>query len=205
MAAEDLPPERVLLVEGVDDEEVVRRLCRRHQDVPAFDVLNKRGFPKLRKSIGPEMKVSGRRAVGILADANDDPRARWQSISDRLREAGVRPPDRLPPGGLVLDGGPRTGVWLTPDNTASGKLEDFAVTLIPAGDPVWPRAERYVEDIPATDRKFRPRKITKAKIHAWLATREDPRLMGAAIGIGDLDANRPLAVTLVAWLRELFG
>ena len=205
MAAEDLPPERVLLVEGVDDEAVVWHLRERHQPMPAFDILNKRGFPKLHDAIGPEMKVSGRRAVGILADANDDPRARWQSVSDRLREAGVRPPDRLPPGGLVLDGLPRTGVWLMPDNTASGELEDFVVELLPPDDPVWPRAGRYVEGIPDADRKFNPRKASRAKIHAWLATRADPRLMGAAIGIGDLDANRPLAVTFVAWLRELFG
>ena len=205
MAAEDLPPERVLLVEGVDDQEVVRHLCRRHQDIPVFEVLNKHGFPKLRKSIGPEMKVSGRRGVGILADANDDPRARWQSISDRLREAGVRPPGRLAPGGLVMDGEPRIGVWLMPDNTSSGELEDFVVTLVPAGDPIWPRAERYVENIPAIDRRFEPHKITRAKIHAWLATRKDPRLMGAAIGAGDLDADRPLAVTFVDWLRKLFG
>ena len=29
--------------------------------------------------------------------------------------------------------------------------------------------------------------------------------MGAAIGAGDLDADRPLAVTFVDWLRKLFG
>lgn len=205
MAARDLPPERVLLVEGVDDEAVVRNLCMRHQDVPAFDVLNKSGFPNLRKSIRPEMKVSGRRAVGVLADADDDPRGRWQSISDRLRQTGVRPPDRLAPGGLVLDGEPRTGVWLMPDNTASGELEDFVMTLVPEGDPVWPRAERYVEDIPAIERKFGPRKMTRAKIHAWLATRANPRLMGAAIGAGDLDADQALATAFVGWLRRLFG
>lgn len=205
MAEKDLPPERVLLVEGVDDEEVVRHLCRRYPDVPAFGVLNKEGFANLRRSIPVEIKAHGRRVVGILADADDDPRARWQSISDRLRRAGVRLPDRLAPGGLVLDGEPRTGVWLMPDNTASGELEDFVVTLVPAGDPVWPRAERYVEDIPAIKRRFRPHKIKRAKIHAWLATREDPRRMGTAIGAGDLDADQALAAALVGWLRRLFG
>lgn len=92
-----------------------------------------------------------------------------------------------------------------PDNTASGELEDFVVTLVPAGDPVWPRAERYVEDIPAIERRFRRRKTTRAKIHAWLATREDPRRMGTAIRAGDLDVDQALAAALVGWLRQLFG
>ena len=210
MAAKDLPPERVLLVEGVDDKAVVQRLCERHPDVSVFDVSIKEGFANLRRSIPVEIKAPDRRAVGILADADDDPWGRWQSISDRLRRVGVRPPDRLAPGGLVLDGEPRTGVprtgvWLMPDNTASGELEDFVVTLVPAGDPVWPRAERYVEDIPAIERRFRRRKTTRAKIHAWLATREDPRRMGTAIRAGDLDVDQALAAALVGWLRRLFG
>ena len=92
-----------------------------------------------------------------------------------------------------------------PDNDHSGELEDFVMTLVPEGDPVWPRAERYVEDIPACERRFRPNKINKAKIRAWLATRETPRPMGIAIQKGDLDTGQALATALVGWLRRLFG
>ena len=205
MAREDLPPERILLVEGADDEEVVRHLCRRHQSVPTFDIVNKRGFPALRRAIVPEMKVSGRRAVGILVDGNDAPGARWQSIFDTLRGAGVRLPEAFGPDGAVMEGEPRVGVWLMPGNLASGELEDFVIGLLPADDPVWPRADRYVEGIPAAERRFRPQKTSRAKIHAWLATRAEPRLMGAAVGAGDLDANAPPALALVGWLRRLFG
>ena len=205
MAREDLPPERILLVEGADDEEVVRHLCRRHQSVPVFDIENKHGFPALRRAIVPEMKVSGRRAVGILVDGNDDPGARWQSLSDTLRRAGAPLPEAFDPDGAVMEGEPRVGVWLMPDNRASGELEDFVIGLLPAADPIWPRADRYVEGIPAADRRFRPQKTSRAKIHAWLATRAEPRLMGAAVGAGDLDANAPLAMTLIGWLRRLFG
>ena len=205
MAREDLPPERILLVEGADDEEVVRHLCQRHHSVPAFGIENKHGFPALRRAIVPEMKVSARRAVGILADGNDDPEARWQSISDTLRRGDVRLPEAFDPDGAVMEGEPRVGVWLMPDNRASGELEDFVIGLLPADDPVWPRADRYVEGIPAAERRFRPQKTSRAKIHAWLATRAEPRLMGAAVGAGDLDANAPPALALVGWLRRLFG
>ena len=100
---------------------------------------------------------------------------------------------------------PRVGVWLMPDNASAGELENFIQKLVPADDPVWPRAQRYIDDIPAADRKFATGKTLRAEIHAWLATRADPRKMGAAIGAGDLNATDPLARQFVGWLRRLFG
>ena len=61
--ADDLPPSRLLLVEGADDEHVVRRLCDRRQDMPDFDIVDKRGFPNLQAAIGPEIKAPGRTAL----------------------------------------------------------------------------------------------------------------------------------------------
>ena len=83
----DEPPGRLLLVEGIDDEHVVRRLLDRHQHMPNFEISDKKGFPNLRDSIGPELKVPGRTALGILVDANDDFNARWDSIRHQLRGA----------------------------------------------------------------------------------------------------------------------
>ena len=206
MADEDLPPPRLLLVEGEDDRHVVRHLRDRQPDMPQFDICDKRGFPNLRDSIGPEIKAPGRTALGILVDANDDLTARWQAIAYRLGQAAINLP--RPPAaqaGTVVDGTPRVGVWLMPDNQSAGELEDFIQRLIPAGDPVWPRAETYIDGIPADDRRFATEKMLRAKIHAWLATRAEPRKMGSAIGVGDLNANHPLSTQLVDWLRRLFG
>lgn len=202
---------RVLLVEGVDNKHVVRHLCD-HQDqpdMPVFDILDKNGFSNLSRAIGPEIKAPGRLAIGILADANDDPSARRQEIADKLRKAGIETPDwPEAPGGVVaagVVGRPRVGVWLMPDNRSQGELEDFVAQLIPAGDPVWPLAERYVSDIPPDARRFKPGKSLRARIHAWLATRAEPRKMGEALGVGDLDATAPLATTFAEWLRAVFG
>ena len=199
-------PARVLLVEGVDDKHVVKHL-RNHQDhpdVPEFDILDKKGYPNLADAIGLEIKVSGRVAVGILADANDDLDGRWNSVTHRLREVGLNPPAATTAGGTIIEGTPRVGIWLMPDNTSAGELEDFVERLIPTGDPVWPRAHAYIDDIPVADRRFIEGKIQRARIHAWLATRREPRKMGAAIGAGELDVTVPLAVRFTAWLRELF-
>ena len=77
--------------------------------------------------------------------------------------------------------------------------------MIPNDDVVWPLSQAYVDGIPEPDRRFSDRKIVRAKVHSWLATREEPRLMGAAIGAGDLDMDAPGAIRLMEWLRRLFG
>ena len=99
---------------------------------------------------------------------------------------------------------PRVGVWLMPDNVSSGELENFIHKLIPEEDAIWPRAKQYIDDIPAEDRKFRDRKEFRAKIHAWLATCESPRQMGAAIGTRDLNSEAQIAKDFYEWLRQLF-
>ena len=173
--------------------------------MPDFDISNKGGFPNLKAAIGPEIMVAGRMALGILVDANEDLDARWKAVGHQLRQVAVDPPTRITAAGIVVAGKPRVGVWLMPNNGSAGELEDFIQKLLPEGDPVWPRAQQYVDDIPAAHRKFTAGKILRAQIHAWLATRKEPRKMGAAIGAGDLNATHPLATQFVEWLRRLFG
>ena len=203
--AGELPPTRVLLVEGADDEHVVLHLCDRHQYTPPFKIRDKRGFPNLKSAIGPEIKVSGRIALGILVDANDDFNARWQAIRDRLPQTATTPLEKMKPDGIIIEGRPRIGIWIMPDNGSDGELEDFIQQLLPADDRVWPLAKCYIDGIPHADRKFKHGKILRAMIHAWLATRDEPRKMGAAIGVGDLDATAPLAKKFIEWLQRLFG
>ena len=197
-------PERVLLVEGPDDEHVVSHLCARQPNMPEFKIKQKGGINELANAIEGEIKVSGRQSVGVLVDANADPSARWQSITDRLRAAGVNAPARMRAEGSVILGQPRVGIWLMPNNQNPGEIEDFVHTLIPNDDPVWPLATQYIDGIPPEYRRFTDAKVSRAKIHAWLAAREEPRLMGAAIGTGELSADRTLALNLINWLRALF-
>ena len=92
-----------------------------------------------------------------------------------------------------------------PDNQSNGEIEDFVVNLIPVGDPIWPRAQDYIDNIPEEDRKFKKHKAQKARIHAWLATCEKPRRMGLAIKTGNLDSDVPIAVTFTEWIKRLFS
>lgn len=197
---------RVLLVEGPDDKHVIRHICERLEIEQNFAIIDKGGFTRLRDALSVEAKVSGRVVLGILVDANEDVGARWNEVAARVRAVGVPVPHAPTPGGTVTESqqGLRVGIWLMPDNRESGELEDFAQRLIPGDDPVWPLARNYVAKIPGSDRKFKPGKLSRAEVHAWLATRKEPRLMGAAIGTGDLDVGVPLARSVGDWLQRLF-
>ena len=173
--------------------------------MPSFCIDDKKGFPNLKDSIGPEIKVSGRTALGILADANQYPSRRWQELGHQLQEAGFDLSAQMALTGTIIETIPRVGIWLMPNNKSPGELEDFIKQLIPASDPVWPRAQSYIDGIPTAQRKFVLHKVQRARIHAWLAARREPRKMGAAIGIGDLDATAPPAKQFIDWLRRLFG
>ena len=173
--------------------------------MPTFEVLDWGGVDTLLRVIGLEIKVSGREVVGIVVDADGDVNARWDAVVGRLREAGIKPPGSREPTGTIIDGPPRIGIWLMPDNESSGDLEDFVEGMIPPGDPIWPKSEAYIDGIPDGDRKFAASKVLKAKLYAWLATRETPGRMGSAIHAGDLRVDGPLGTKFADWLRKLFG
>ena len=136
MPTSELRPPKLLLVEGLDDKHVVEHLCREVAHDLTFVCKETRGSDPLLKAISVETKLDGRRALGIVMDANDDLAARWQAIDHRLRGADVQLPDQPAHGGTVIDNDPRVGVWLMPDNSGPGELENFVAELVPKDDPV---------------------------------------------------------------------
>ena len=201
-----LRTDRVLLAEGQDDKHAVTHFYRsRFEAEPPFDIKDMEGYTRLRAAIGPKLKAPDRQVVGIIVDANSDSRSRWRAVMDRLRQAcpDIEVGDPAP-SGLIVNGVPRAGVGLWPDNESGGEIEDFIATMIPCDDRVWPLARRYIENIPEEHRQFSEGKTARAEIHAWLAARREPRRMGAAIGTGDLKVYGGLADRFSSWLDNLF-
>ena len=202
-------PGRVLLVEGPDDKHVVIHLSERSGLAQNFVVIAKGGIDNLLDSIEAEIDTPGRTVLGVVVRVHDDPDARWRAVTDRLDrlrgEEHFELPEQPEPTGTIIEGRRlRIGIWLMPDNRSAGELENFVATMIPSGDPVWPRSEAYIDGIPPAERRFAQGKIQRAKVHAWLATREDPRPMGLAIKAKDLDTGVAKAAAFADWLRTLF-
>ena len=124
----------ILLVEGQNDKHVVGHICDRLQLALSFSIVDKNGIDNLQSSIFTEINDSDRQTVGILVDANDNLTARWDAVTEQIRRAGIDPPTSPDSAGTIIESKPRVGIWLMPDNTSPGELEDFVVQMIPAGD-----------------------------------------------------------------------
>lgn len=198
---------RRLLVEGKDDQHVVWGLCNIYDLPRIFDVEDAEGVDTLLDLFSVQLRGSGIECVGVVADADSEVAARWASIAGLLRQHGYEniPKEPESTGTIILQPGkPVVGVWLMPDNTTAGMLEDFVSTLVPLGDPLLARATVAIDGIPDEERHFSPLHRSKALIHTWLAWQREPGSpMGQAIGKRDLDAHAPQAQRFMAWLQRL--
>ena len=203
---------KILLVEGPDDEHVLKHICG-NRDIPELDEVKPHdGVIELLESLGVRPKLSEEGdVIGVVIDADTDISARWQSIRDRITRVGYQNvPDRPAPDGTILNPPPETllprlGVWIMPDNQTSGILEDFLRFLVPQPNLLFDHARDSVATIPEGERRFKQLYEPKAIIHTWLAWQKEPgRPFGTAITDRFLDPNVPEANVLVTWLKRLF-
>ncbi|MEW5987665.1 MAG: DUF3226 domain-containing protein [Chloroflexota bacterium] len=203
-----------LLVEGKHDQHVIWALCKQHQIPETFTVEvpgdPDGGIEQLLESIPVRLKISRLRAIGIVLDANQNLQGRWEAVCSRLRSAGYSslPREAIHTGTVIeTTGKPRIGIWLMPDNQLPGELENFVAHLIPENDFLAAKAEATLLEIEQANlNQYSLTDHPKAFIHTWLAWQKTPgQPMGQAITAGVLRHNRPLAISFVNWLRQLFG
>lgn len=196
----------VFLVEGKDDEHVLRHLCQ-HYQIEQPQVKDKKGISNLLETLEVEIDASQLERLGIIVDADTEIKNRWIQIKGILKNSGYNSlPDLPDENGTIIkeSGHPIVGVWLMPENSLPGMLEDFVSFLIPQADNLWGRAQKAVNDIPDTERQFPTQHAIKAKIHTWLAWQEEPgKPLGLAITARYLDAEAAHAKKFVAWVNRL--
>lgn len=148
--------------------------------------------------------------IGVVIDADPDLDARWNSIKYNLKKLGYDVPLLPTIGGTIIEGkerNPTIGIWLMPDNNATGMLEDFVKYLIPENDMLLKETDRILVEIEERQlHKYNPIHKSKAQIHTWLAWQEDPGTpMGLAITKSYLNTNTELCQQFVEWLNQLFN
>ena len=164
-----------LLVEGTDDENVLKHICGTRGVGRLDKVKNLGGFYKLRASIPAELRESDLEAVGVVVDADTDMNSRWQSIRDQIISVGYQsvPIQPVvdgtildPPEGTLL---PKVGIWIMPNNRTDGILENFLRFLVRPPNDLFDHVEASVAAIPQEHRRFKDLDEIKAIIHTWLA------------------------------------
>lgn len=201
-----------LLVEGKDDLHTVIHLLQRHN----LDFGNPpNGLPYIRATEGyspllDALSVAAKsyKRLGIVIDADLDPKARWNEVRHRLRTVGIELPETSNAGGSVVTGIAvdwRIGVWLMPDNSQAGTLETFLSRLVPANDACWLHAENSARKAKHFGAKYPDKYFSKAHLHTWLSWQEEPgQPFGTAITSACFRTDVDEAVAFVSWFKRLF-
>lgn len=205
-----LQSDRVLLVEGRDDREVIYQFCNYHgiDNRSLFSVEPKDGIENLIEDLQIRVRT-GVKVLAAVMDADINLKARWDQVRTALAEYDYSLPDTPTTQGTILEAPnatrPKLGIWLMPDNQVSGILEDFLLRLADEGNPLISRAKSTVDSIPRKDRLFSNTKTSKAVIHTWLAWQEEPGTsLGLSITRRYLDPTRNPAPEFRRWLENLF-
>ncbi|MCA1625092.1 MAG: hypothetical protein LC768_01590 [Acidobacteria bacterium] len=217
---------RVLLVEGTDDLHVLAHIFKSHGFEGKIFIRDQEGVENVKKGLDEnffdnlledlpvELKGSEVIALGIVVDADFNLNARWRSFANKLKDLKYEDvPDLPEPNGTILTHSedlPKIGVWLMPNNTLPGMLEDFVKLLVPDEQKeLLQRANEAVDAIPKEERLFvteNSDETSKAQIYTYLAWQERPGVpYGVAIREKFLKADSPHTLNLMTWIKELFN
>lgn len=205
--------ENTLLVEGINDQHVIWALCGRLEIKENFEVNACNSVEQVLDAFEVKLKSTNTsKRLGIVIDADVDLTLRWESIRNILVKTGIYDvPSELPKEGLIVfpsnEDSLVVGVWVMPDNSLNGMLEDFLAQMAPQSDKLLDKTDQILDELELEKiQKYRSVHKAKARIHTWLAWQEDPGTpMGQAITKHYLSTENKLCCSFVNWLRELFS
>ena len=194
---------RVLLVEGVEDQRFLSALLRLGRDV---QIVPTGGKDRLRVVldlvVGQARKLDGLLALGVVRDADDSADRAFASVADALRSRSLRPPDRH--GEYSEGSGPAVGVFIAPDGMSPGSMETLLVRSVE--DEAEARCtEEYLDCVTAArEAPWNAAKRDKAFAYSYLAVSLDPEerhSVGAAQGIWKRES--PAFADLIQFVKHL--
>lgn len=164
----------ILFVESPNDQHVFYALLQRFSVPEVCKVESKGGVNNVLKTLRVQLKIQDEEAqferIGVVVDADTDLQKRWNELHKILVDAGYQNvPERPEPTGTIIrqEGSPTVGLWIMPNNTVPGELEDFITFLVPSDDVLWRHTMEVVEQLP--EHRFAQADQQKAHVHTWLA------------------------------------
>jgi len=173
-----------LVIGEGDDEKFLLEALLEHlelKSVQAMGIGGKNNLKENLKMLNDSPKFESVSSIAILRDADSNPKGAFQSVQSALRGADLPVPDRpLEWAGTK----PRVKVMIIPEAERAGMLEDICLESVSA-NPAMECVERYFECLKARQIEIESSKISKAKAHAFLASKEDPdKRLGEAAKAG---------------------
>jgi hypothetical protein len=216
--------ESLLLVEGLNDCHAVFQLMwLLYQTDPVFGIHECGGDEKVLDSLSsrviepePRQKI-----LGVVLDSDIEDVAPAEMVQTRLKQLRGRLdryyefPDEFPADGLILEPKagrielrnlPIVGVWLMPNNQASGMFEDLLSASLAD------EARKYTTDVVLKAKEdaiatYRDTHLSKAIIRTFMAWQDPPDIqyLGLAIKKGTFENLETKCASFASWLDRLFG
>lgn len=205
----------VLLVEGNNDSHIIMALCEHHKLPEKFKIIPCKGADDVLRNMKirlttPELHPK----IGIVLDADENVQGRLDSFLRHITQCGKYDCTNieLSSEGLILkptdDIFPTVGLWIMPNNSTGGMIEDFVVSLAHKDDErLMAKADETLDQLEKEGfQKYKSVHRTKAKIHTFLAWQDEPgKPMGQAITARLLNADAENAMPFILWIKKLFG
>ena len=194
--------DRLLLVEGKDEVNLLRALMRCRlpdaaSEIQVHDAGGKDQFPANLKAIQIAAQTRPTlRSIGVIRDADDNPKGAFQSVCDNLRNAKFTPPDRH---GYFSDGVPFVGVFIVPDGDNPGAIETLCRKSV-KGSETSDCVEQYLSCLDAKG-TLKSKSCDKSFAHAYLAAERDP-VARVGEGAKAWDLNSQVFDNLVSFLAS---
>lgn len=164
---------KILAVEGPVDGCFFNALFRNMKLRNCTQIIQMYGKDKLVDRIGLITKTSGFPNVtdfGIAIDADSNYAGRFQSLCHALRQSSLPVPTATLAKAL---GRPNVTIYTLPRTNTNGMLEDLLLSSV-RNDPAIPCVDAYFQCL--NGRGVIPRHMSKARAHAFLASRKEPDL-----------------------------
>lgn len=194
---------KLLIGEGVDEQRLFTawlKVLDLSENIQVEYYEGKNNLSRYLKSLSIRPGYQRLESLGIFRDADTDAKSAFQSVQNALIKARLVCPEHS---GLFVEGKPRVGVFILPDGIDNGMLEDVCLAAVKSS-PEMECVEQYFQCVTNTVPKKQPKNISKAKIHAWLSSQNEPdKRLAEAAEAGYWPWESPAFDLLKQFLREL--
>ena len=202
MRLTELRQSKILGVEGHGPKRFFEHYPKR-LGITDIQVENFGGNTELRPFVKAAVLLPGFRervvSVGVIRDAETDAQAAFQSVCGALEAARLPvPPAPITPAGDQ----PRVQAFILPGDGQAGMIETLCLQSVEA-DPAMPCVEEFFRCVENSGHAM-PSNPTKARTHAFLATRAMPDLPMWTAAMHDYwDWSHPVFAPLETFLIAL--
>ena len=148
-------------------------------------------------------------SIGVVLDADSNIDSAFSLISNAVSEYVEIRMDQLKKTGLILrlSDSLKFGLWIWPDNSASGDLESLLHSIVPEKDSTFSHSQAIVSQL--IEKGINPFKVKdqrKAEIYTWLAWQEEPgQPFGKAVKFNYFNLETETCNNFKSWLQNLYS